>query len=219
VASPTDPIANTQYSQDEIYAIVNEAEAAGTYVMAHAYTSRAIMRAVGCGVRTIEHGNLVDEEAARLMSRQGAFVVPTLVTYDALATHGKQYGLAPESIAKVEAVREAGRRSLEIYAGAGVPMGYGSDLLGEMHRFQCDEFRIRAEVLGNLAALRSATSVAAEILQRSGELGVIAPGAVADVLVLDGDPLRDIGVIANDGEHVVYVLQAGRVVKERMRVR
>ncbi|MCG5077627.1 metal-dependent hydrolase family protein [Paraburkholderia tagetis] len=213
VASPVDPISNTQYSEDEIRAIVGEAEAANTYVMAHAYTARAIARAVRCGVRTIEHGNLVDEAAAKLMHEHGAFVVPTLVTYDALAQHGAQFGLPPDSVAKVASVQRAGRESLEIYAKAGVPMGFGSDLLGEMHGFQCGEFRIRAEVLGNLEALRSATSVAADIVNMKGELGVIAAGAIADILVLDGDPLVDMGVVANDGERVEYVLQRGKVVK------
>ncbi|TDA44922.1 metal-dependent hydrolase family protein [Burkholderia pyrrocinia] len=215
VASPTDPIANTQYSEDEIRAIVDEAEAANTYVMAHAYTGRAIARAVRCGVRTIEHGNLVDEAAAKLMHEHGAFVVPTLVTYDALATHGAEFGMPADSVAKVASVQQKGRESLEIYAKAGVKMGFGSDLLGEMHAFQCGEFRIRAEVLGNLEALRSATTVAAEIVNMAGQLGVVAAGAIADMVVLDGNPLDDIGVVAGEGEHVAYVLQRGRIVKAR----
>ncbi|WP_321921512.1 metal-dependent hydrolase family protein [Paraburkholderia guartelaensis] len=216
VASPTDPINNTQYSEDEIRAIVAEAEAANTYVMAHAYTGRAIARAVRCGVRTIEHGNLVDEAAAQLMHEFGAFVVPTLVTYDALATHGAQFGLPPDSVAKVASVQQKGRESLEIYAKAGVQMGFGSDLLGEMHAFQTGEFRIRAEVLGNLEALRSATSVAADIVNMKGELGVIAAGAIADVVVLDGNPLADIDVVAGEGERIEYVLQRGKIVKARV---
>jgi imidazolonepropionase-like amidohydrolase len=215
VASPTDPIANTQYSEDEIRAIVDEAQAANTYVMAHAYTGRAIARAVRCGVRTIEHGNLVDEQTARLMHELGAFVVPTLVTYDALAQHGAQFGMLPASIAKVASVQRAGRESLEIYAKAGVKMGFGSDLLGDMHTFQCGEFGIRAEILGNLEALRGATTIAAEIVNMPGQLGVVAAGAIADLLVLDGNPLDDIGVVGNDGRHVRYVLQRGKIVKRR----
>ncbi len=193
VASPTDPIGNTQYSEDEIRAIVAEAEAAQTYVMAHAYTGRAITRAVRCGVRTIEHGNLVDRAAADEMRKHGAYVVPTLVTYDALARDGARLGLPADSVAKIETVRQAGRDSLRIYADAGVPMGYGSDLLGEMHDHQAEEFRIRAELLGNLEAIRSATSIAAEILQRDGELGAVRAGAMADLLLVDGNPLDDIG--------------------------
>jgi imidazolonepropionase-like amidohydrolase len=149
------------------------------------------------------------------MREHGAFVVPTLVTYDALAKHGADYGLPPDSIAKVETVRQAGRDSLQIYANAGVPMGFGSDLLGEMHTFQSDELRIRAEVLGNLEALRSATTIAAEIVAQEGKLGAIEAGAVADVLVVDGNPLDDIGALTGQGERLAYVLQRGEVVSER----
>lgn len=211
VASPVDPIGNTQYSEDEIRAIVAEAEAAQTYVMAHAYTGRAIARAVRCGVRTIEHGNLVDREAADVMRKHGAFVVPTLVTYDALARDGARLGMPPESIAKVESVRQAGRNSLRIYADAGVPMGFGSDLLGEMHADQSGEFRIRAELLGNLEAIRSATSIAAAILQREGELGTVREGAMADLIVVAGNPLADIGFIANGAQYIDFVMQGGRL--------
>jgi len=211
VASPTDPIGNTQYSEDEIRAIVAEAEAAQTYVMAHAYTGRAITRAIRCGVRTIEHGNLVDAAAARVMREHGAYVVPTLITYDALARDGARLGLPADSVAKIETVRQAGRDSLAIYAEAGVPMGFGSDLLGEMHQYQSEEFRIRAELLGNAEAVRSATSIAAEILQREGELGVVQAGAIADVLVVDGDPLKDIEVLAGPASRITLVMQAGRI--------
>jgi imidazolonepropionase-like amidohydrolase len=123
--------------------------------------------------------------------------------------------LPADSIAKIETVRQAGRDSLQIYANAGVPMGFGSDLLGEMHTFQSDELRIRAEVLGNLEALRSATTIAADIVELKGKLGVIAAGAIADVLVVDGDPLTDIGVLTGQGERLAYVLQRGEVVSER----
>lgn len=211
VASPTDPIGNTQYSEEEIRAIVAEAEAAQTYVMAHAYTGRAITRAVRCGVRTIEHGNLVDAAAARVMREHGAFVVPTLITYDALARDGARLGLPADSVAKIETVRQAGRDSLAIYAEAGVPMGFGSDLLGEMHQYQSEEFRIRAELLGNAEAVRSATSIAAQILQRDDELGVVKAGALADVLVVDGDPLQDIEVLAGPASRIELVMQAGKI--------
>lgn len=211
VASPTDPIGNTQYSEDEIRAIVAEAEAAQTYVMGHAYTGRAIARAVRCGVRTIEHGNLVDAEAAKIMAEHGAFVVPTIVTYEALARDGARLGLPPESVAKIETVRRAGHDSLRIYAEAGVRMGFGSDLLGEMHGNQSEEFLIRAKALGNLEAIRSATSVAAAILQREGELGTVRAGALADLIAVDGNPLNDIGLLAGQGEQIALVMQAGRV--------
>ncbi len=211
VASPTDPIANTQYSEAEIRAIVEEAEAAQTYVAAHAYTPRAIARAVRCGVRSIEHGNLVDRAAAEVMREHGAFVVPTVITYEALARDGARLGLPAESVAKIETVRQAGHVSLRIYAEAGVPMAFGSDLRGEMHQCQSEEFRIRADALGNLEAIRSATSIAAALLQREGELGTVRAGALADLLVVDGDPLADIGLLTGQGEHLALVMQGGRI--------
>jgi imidazolonepropionase-like amidohydrolase len=216
VSSPTDPIANTQYSEAEIRAIVDEADAANTYVMAHAYTARAIRRAIECGVRTIEHGNLVDADTARLMAEKGAFAVPTQVTYEMLAKHGAAAGLPAESVAKIEDVRLAGRNALKLFAEAGVEMGYGSDLLGDMHQYQAHELQIRAEVLGNLAALRSATTVAAKILQREGELGCIAAGAIADLLVVDGNPLDDIECLVGQGEKLAVIIQGGSIKKNTL---
>jgi imidazolonepropionase-like amidohydrolase len=214
VASPTDPIHALGYSEAEIRAAVEEASNAGTYVLAHAYTPRAISRAVQCGVRTIEHGNLVDAEAARVMADLGAIAVPTLVTYEALASEGAALGLPAESVAKIETVRTAGLRSLETYAAAGVRMALGTDLLGASHRFQSDEFRLRAGVLGNAEALRAATVHAAHVLQQDGLLGVIAPGATADLLLVEGNPLQDISVLLGQGERLHLIVQDGKVVKD-----
>jgi imidazolonepropionase-like amidohydrolase len=209
VASPTDPVGAFGYSEDEIRAIVEEARARDTYVLAHAYTAAAIARAVRCGVRTIEHGNLVDAPTAELMARSGAYAVPTLVTYDALANEGERYGLPQESVAKVASVREAGLRSLEIYKAAGVKMGFGSDLLGESQRLQSDEFRLRAEVLCAAEAVASATVVGAEVLGMSDRLGRLVPGALADVLVVEGNPLEDVSCLLGQGERIALVMKEG----------
>lgn len=216
VSSPTDPINNTQYSEDEIRAIVAEAEAAGTYVMAHAYTAKAIKRAVAFGVRTIEHGNLIDQETAEFMQQQGAMVVPTQVTYEMLAKHGAEYGLPPESVAKIEHVRLAGLEALKIYANAGVPMAFGSDLLGEMHEFQAQELSIRAAVLGNAEAIKQATTVAALVLQQEGLLGCIRAGAIADILLVNGNPLDDIDCLVGrgEGERLSVIMQGGKLLKQ-----
>jgi imidazolonepropionase-like amidohydrolase len=211
VASPTDPVGAYGYSEDEVRAVVAEASARGTYVLAHAYTADAIARVVRCGVRTIEHGNLVDAPTARLMAEHGAYAVPTLVTYEALASEGAQFGLPPASVAKIADVREAGLRSLEIFRAAGVKMGYGSDLLGPSQRLQSDEFRLRAEVLGPAQVIASATVVGAEVLGQGGKLGRIAAGAWADLLVVDGNPLRDIGCLLGQGERIPLVMKAGQI--------
>ncbi|MGA1328243.1 MAG: amidohydrolase family protein, partial [Rubrivivax sp.] len=214
VASPTDPIHYLGFSEDEIRAAVEEAANADTYVLAHAYTPRAIARAARLGVRTIEHGNLVDDETARLMADHGTIAVPTVVTYEALASEGASLGLPPESVAKIENVRGAALRSLEIFARAGVRMAFGTDLLGESHRFQSDEFTLRAGVLGAAEALRAATVHAAHVVRMDGRLGVVAPGAIADLLLVDGNPLADIGVLCGQGERLAMVVQGGRVVKD-----
>ena len=216
VASPTDPVGAYGYSEDEVRAIVDEARARHTYVLAHAYTADAIARVVRCGVRTIEHGNLVDAQTARLMAQHDAYAVPTLVTYDALASEGAQLGLPPESIAKIADVHEAGLRSLEIFKAAGVKMGFGSDLLGPSQRLQSNEFRIRADVLGAHEAIRSATVIGAEVLGLPHRLGRIQPNAWADLLVVDGNPLRDVSCLLGQGERIPFVMKGGTVFVDRL---
>lgn len=216
VASPADRIDSTQYSLDEIRAIVEEARAQNTYVLAHAYTARAIRRAIDGGVRTIEHGNLVDDQTAMRMHELGVYAVPTLVTYEALATEGAALGLPQASVAKIDDVRVEGLRSLERFKRAGVKMGFGSDLLGELHRYQSREFMLRSEVLSPVEVIASATAVGAEIVSMDGQLGVIAPGAAADLLVVDGDPLKDISLLAGQGEHLDVIMKAGDIVKNEL---
>jgi imidazolonepropionase-like amidohydrolase len=209
VASPYDPIWNLQYSDEEMRAIVEEARAWHTYVLAHAYTPEAIRRAIANGVRSIEHANLIDAPTASLVAEAEAFVVPTLVTYDALRKFGRELGVGDESLAKLADVIDAGLRSLEILRKAGVKISYGTDLLGPMHQYQSREFVIRAEAMAPLDVIRSATNINAELLNRSGELGVIAPGARADLIAVDGDPLADISLLDGQGEHLCVIMKDG----------
>ena len=213
VASPNDPIHFLGYSEDEIRAIVEEAANAGTYVMAHAYTPRAISRAVSLGVRTIEHGNLVDAATAELMHERGAFMVPTLVTYEALANEGAGLGFPAESVAKIETVRADGKKALEILARAGVKMGLGTDLLGPLHRHESDELKLRADILGAGMTLQQATLVGAEIIGMAGRLGVMRAGAIADILVVDGNPLTDISCLLGQGEGIPVIIKDGKIYK------
>ena len=213
VASPNDPIHFLGYSEKEIRAAVEEATNAGTYVMAHAYTPRAISRAVQCGVRTIEHGNLVDESAANVMREHNAFMVPTLITYEALADEGATLGLPAESVAKIEGVRGAGKKALEILAKAGVKMGLGSDLLGAMHRNESQELKLRADILGCGMVLQQATLIGAEIIGMTDQLGVIRAGAIADLLLVDGNPLTDISCLLGQGDQIRTIIKDGKIYK------
>jgi imidazolonepropionase-like amidohydrolase len=214
VVSPTDPIWMDQFSDDEIRAAVEEAATRRAYVLAHAYTSRSIRRSVALGVRSIEHANLIDRETAKFVADHGAFVDPTLVTYDAMC--GSTDGLLPQSLAKLKEVEGAGQQAVAYCHEAGVRLGLGTDLLGDLHRFQSHEFGLRAKVQDPIDVLRSATSINAELVQRAGKLGTIAAGAIADLLVVDGNPLEDIELLERSDESLLLIVKDGRIVKDAL---
>jgi imidazolonepropionase-like amidohydrolase len=211
VASPTDRIDSTQYSMEELRAIVEEAQAANRYVTGHAYTAQAVNRGLEAGVRCIEHGNLMDESSVQLFQRTGAFYVPTLATYAALAEEGREHGLPSDQHRKVFEVLDAGMRALELAHRAGLPIVYGTDLLGGMHRRQLTELTLRAEVQPAADVLRAATTVAARLVGMEGRVGVVAEGASADLLVVDGNPLDGLEVLTEPERHLRLVMRAGRI--------
>ncbi|MBS3904628.1 MAG: amidohydrolase family protein [Simkania sp.] len=215
VASPTDKITDLQYSAEEILAVVEEATDHGSYVMAHAYSPKAIQRCIHCGVRTIEHGNLIDENTAQLMALSNAYLVPTLVIYKALSEIGQKLGFPKESLQKLEAVREQGLEAIKIARSAGVKIGFGTDLLGtEAHKMQLHEFSIRSAIETSKETLTSATLVNAEILQMQGRLGIIAKDAIADLLVLKGNPFEDISLLHEDNYDLI--LKEGIIYQNRI---
>lgn len=195
VISPTDPIDMKQYSNDEIRVAVEEADARGSYVMAHAYVPKAIIPAVRAGVRSIEHGNLLDGEAAQAMAECGAFLVPTLIIYDALASEGPRFGLPEVSRRKLTEVVAHGGEAIRLARAAGVRIGFGTDLLGQLHGHQSHEFRLRGAIETPIAVLRSATSENAALIGQTGRLGTIAAGAFGDLVLVDGDPLDDLSAL------------------------
>jgi imidazolonepropionase-like amidohydrolase len=216
VASPNDPIHALGFSRDEIKAAVEEAENAGTYVAAHLYTDKAIARAVECGVLSLEHCNLIQPETARKAAAAGCFAVPTLAAYEGLAREGTAFGLRPESAAKIETVRKGGIESLSYMRDAGLPMGYGSDLLGQLQKYQTLEFELRAQVLPLPEVVASATSVAAKLCRMEGEIGALVPGAYADLLVVDGDPTREATLFQNDGRALRAIMRGGQFFKNEL---
>ena len=213
VASPYDPLESLQFSAEEIRAATDEASSFGRYVAAHAYTPEAIRRAVTSGVRTIEHGNLIDEPTAALLAERKAFLVANLVTYEAMRERGAALGLGPEILAKNDRVLEAGMRSLELCKRAGVPVAYGSDLLGALQTEQSREFVMRAQVLAPIEVIRQATLVGAQVVREEGRLGIVEVGARADLLLVDGDPLVDLRCLLDQGAHLRAILKAGRFYK------
>jgi imidazolonepropionase-like amidohydrolase len=216
VASPTDPVSFFGYSRDELRMAVEEAEMAQTYVAAHLYTAASIRRAIDCGVRCVEHASLVDAEAAGAIAQRGAVAVPTLIIFEALKREGAELGLPAASVAKIDNVRLHGQHSLEILREAGVVMGYGTDLLGPLHRQQSEEFLLRGEVLPSHEVIRSATLDAARVLRMEGKVGCIRPGAFADVIAVDGDPLGDLSLLTGQGRHMPLIVKGGEIIKNEL---
>ena len=216
VASPYDPLDSLQFSPGEVAAAVEEAQAFGRYVCAHAYTPEAIERAAHAGVRTIEHGNLIDDARARLMASKGMLLVANLVTYYAMREPGAVLGLTADMQAKNELVIEGGLRSLEICKRAGVPVAYGTDLLGPLQAEQSREFVLRREVLSAAEIIRSATLVGARVLRQEGKLGCLRPGAFADLLIVEGNPLKDISLLQTPEKSLAAIMKAGRFYRNRL---
>ena len=209
VISPVDPIRVPQYSAGEIQVVTEEASRRGSYVAAHAYSPEAIQHSVLNGVRSIEHGNLMDHETALLMADHGAFLVPTLVTYDAMDRRGQEIGLTPVGAGKNKEVLEAGKVAVDLARSAGVSIGFGTDLMGELENEQLHGLRLQTEVIGVFETLRSATSVNARLLQRN-DLGRIAEGVRADLVLLDGNPFDDAAVLW-DERRARTVITGGKV--------
>jgi len=212
-ASPTDPVLMSQFREDEIRAIVNETAERGTYTSAHCHPAGAIRRCVDFGVRVIEHGTLIDDDTARFVAERKAFVVPTMAVIAALTELGKTIGFPPKSQAKMDFISREAMSGLQSMRKEGVKVGFGTDLLGETYTQQCREFTIRQDVFSPLEILRQATSINAEILQQQGVLGCVAPGAHADLLVVDGDPLKHINLLAENGRHLRLIMLGGKIIR------
>ncbi len=210
VASPTDPLDRCQYSDDEIRAAVEEADRAGSYVAAHCHPKEAIRRSAALGVRSIEHGTLIDAATAEFVAERGSFIVPTMAVCFGLLEEGEKLGFPAVSMEKLKGVADSALTSLEVMKRAGIKMGFGTDLMGVLHVRQSTEFTLRAKALPAVDVLRSACAVNAELIGQKGKLGCIREGAVADVLVVDGNPLEDISVLGSGGDHISIIMKDGR---------
>ena len=216
ISSPTDPLEGTQFSVEELRAAVEEAEAANLYVLAHAYSPRAVTRAVQAGVRSIEHGNLIDQATAREMKRHGAYLVPTLSTYAALAAEGQRLGWSAAMLDKLAMVQARGIEAVKIARAEGVPVVFGTDLLGHMHAQQSGEFALRLAAMTPAEALQSATITAARLMRLDGQVGELVPGAYADLLLVDGDPTLDLKMLAEPETGIRLLMKGGRVVRRTL---
>ena len=216
VASPTDAIWMNQYREDEIAAVVQETRERRTYTAAHCHPPNSIRRCAQLGVRSIEHATLIDEETARFVAGTDSYVVPTMAIIFGLVEAGRTLGFPAASQQKVQEIFANALTGMDCMRRAGLRIGFGTDLLGRLYTQQCREFTLRREVFTPLEILRQATSVNAELMMMQGRLGCIAPGAYADLLVVDGDPLADIDLLAADGRSLRVILRAGELVKNEL---
>ena len=213
--SPADELAATQYAREELRAAVEVAEAARTYVMAHAYNDESVRNCLEPGVRCIEHGNLIDEETAHLIAQAGAYLVPTLVTYEALSEEGKSHGVPANVIRKIDEAREVGIRALRYAHEAGVRIASGSDLLGPLQDRKARELEVKSEVLSPMESLLSATKTNASLFGMQEDIGTVEEGKLADLLVVDGNPLEDIAVLQDKG-NLKLIMKGGRAYKNEL---
>lgn len=217
VASPNDPVDNLQFTDDEIRTVCDEATRHGRYVAAHCHPAASIERSVRLGVRTIEHGTLIDEPTARYVAEQGAYIVPTMAVIFAFHEDGAAHGLPPASVRKIGEVVGHAQIGMERMKKAGCKIGFGTDLLGSQHTRHGTEFSLRKNVFTPLEILRQATSMNAEILRRSGEIGCVRAGARADLIAVRGNPLQDIELLGAQGRNLSLIMRDGVVYKNENR--
>lgn len=197
----------TEFSRDELDALVDEAHSLEVRVMAHAHAPRGIINAVAAGVASIEHGTMLDEEGAAMMAKAGTYLVPTLSVHDYMGDESRR---PAEFIAKARMVRlhhdDAFRRAL----AHGVKIALGSDSVICPHAEGARELYHMVRLgMSEMEALRAATLNGAELIG-NGEIGVIAPGKLADLIAVAGDPLADIECMMN----VEFVMKDGRIYRE-----
>jgi imidazolonepropionase-like amidohydrolase len=212
--SPADEIDTTQFTVPEIQAAVEEARAVGKYVMAHLYSASSISNAIRAGVRSLEHGNLMTEESARMIHEAGAYLVPTLTTYEMLAEEGARYGVPEANIRKINVARQRSFEALKLAHQAGVKIASGSDLLGPMQQYKARELSLKAQVLSPMEALLSATRVNAELFHLERDIGTVEPGKFADLLVVRGNPLQDLTLLQEYQQNILLIMKEGRIYKD-----
>jgi imidazolonepropionase-like amidohydrolase len=216
VASPNDPIDGLQFSDDEIRAMVEEASNLNTYVSAHVYSDASIRRCVKLGVKSLEHCNLITRETADLATAAGCTAIPTLAAYEGLKREGAMLGFGAAEMAKLDVVRDGGRNSLEVMRAAGLPMAFGTDLLGQLRKFGGLEFELLAQVLTPVEILRGMWEAGARLCRMEGEIGTLAVGARAHLVAFDADPFVDIAALGRPEETLRLVVKDG-VIRKDMR--
>ena len=208
-----------EFSEAELAAIVEEARARSTYVMAHVYTDEGVLRCLRAGVRSIEHGNFMSEETMVKLAEHGAFLDPTFISLAQRVETAREMGLSGQIVENLKQTIEKGKQVYSWAKRYQVPIALGTDLWGpEAQKSQIRELVLRREFDSALNILRSASVVNAELLMQKGKLGAVAPGAYADLLVVDGNPLVDLGILTDPQKRLKLVMKGGVVYKNELSV-
>ncbi|MEY4070434.1 MAG: hypothetical protein RL721_1048 [Candidatus Eisenbacteria bacterium] len=213
VLSANDDPRHTAYTRDEMRAAVDEANRLGRHVAAHCHGKEGMIWVSEAGAHSIEHATYMDAEAAAVLKRNGTWYVPTLYVIEPILAEGNPLKVPEGSLAKARAVRTHMREAFRTALRSGVRIAFGSDAGVFAHGTQAREFRIYTELgMTPMQAIQSATVHAAELMGMSGRVGVIAPGAYADLIAVSGDPTRDVTEL----ERVKWVMKGGRVHRDAL---
>jgi imidazolonepropionase-like amidohydrolase len=206
-----------EFSEAELAAIVEEARARGTYVMAHVYTDEGVLRCLKAGVRSIEHGNFMSEETVVKLAEHGAFLDPTFISLAQRVETAGEMGLSGAIVDNLKRTIERGKQVYSWAKRHQVPIALGTDLWGpDAQKSQLREFELRRDFDSAREILRSATVINAELLMQKGNLGTISQGAYADLLVVDGNPLVDLGILVDPKHNLKLVMKAGVIYKNAL---
>ena len=216
VLSPVDHPHYTQFSPEELAIMVQEAGYRGAYVMAHAQGTEGIKNAIRAGIRSIEHGMFLDDEAIDLMLKHGTFLVPTLVAPLGVIEQAEQKGTMPEyGLRKARETLEAHQESISRAIAAGARTAMGTDAAVVPHGSNLRELGLMVRSgMTPMQAIVSSTKIAAECMRWDDRLGTLAAGKLADIVIVDGDPLADIRILERR-ERIVLVMKDGRVDVDR----
>jgi imidazolonepropionase-like amidohydrolase len=199
-----------EFSEAELRAGVDEAALYGTHVAAHAHGAEGIKRAVRAGVRSVEHGSLMDDEAIAMMAEAGTYLVADVWNGDWIAQQGRAQGWSAEVLRKNEETTDAQRQGFAKCVEAGVKIAYGTDSGVYPHGMSAKQLAYMVKFgMTPMQALQSATVVAAELMGWQGRVGAIEPGGLADLIAVEGDPLEDLDRFTD----VAFVMKGGEVVK------
>ncbi len=200
----------SQYTLEEMKAIVADAHRLGHKVAAHAHGAQGILWASQAGVDSIEHGSYIDDAAIAEMKKDGTYLVPTLYLADWFLEHAEQVHVPPEMIAKGRTVMAAARKNVAHAFASGVKVAFGTDAAVYPHGLNAHEFAVMVKLgMSPLQSIQAATINAADLLGWSDKIGAVEPGKWGDIIAVDGDPLQDITTL----EHVKFVMKGGEVVK------